>query len=113
MVLDLGMNTYDYYSSRRNMEVIAKIVDTLKEILEEDSKQQQPLFLKISDNLIMNIARMAVQERKKTFLIGITGESASGKTVFGASGSTVFGASGRTGDGFSSDIIFYFFDCSI
>lgn len=82
MVLDLGMNTYDYYSSRRNMEVIAKIVDTLKEILEEDSKQQQPLFLKISDNLIMNIARMAVQERKKTFLIGITGESASGKTVF-------------------------------
>lgn len=82
MVLDLGMNTYDYYSSRRNMEVIAKIVDTLKEILEEDSKQQQPLFLKISDNLIMNIARMAVQERKKIFLIGITGESASGKTVF-------------------------------
>lgn len=82
MTLDLGMNTYDYYSSRRNMEVIAKIVDTLKEILEEDSKQPQPLFLKISDNLIMNIARMAVQERKKTFLIGITGESASGKTVF-------------------------------
>ena len=82
MTLDLGMNTYDFYSSRRNMEVIAKIVDTLKEILEEDSKQQQPLFLKISDNLIMNIARMAVQERKKTFLIGITGESASGKTVF-------------------------------
>ena len=30
----------------------------------------------------MNIARMVVQEKKKTFLIGITGESASGKTVF-------------------------------
>lgn len=82
MALDFGMSTYDYYSSRRDMEVIAKIVDTLKEILEEDSKQSQPLFLKISDNLIMKIARMAVQERKKTFLIGITGESASGKTVF-------------------------------
>ena len=82
MVFDLGMSSYDYYSSRRDMEVIAKIVDTLKEILKEDSTQPQPLFLKISDNLIMNIARMAVQERKKTFLIGITGESASGKTVF-------------------------------
>ena len=76
------MTSYDYYSGRRNMEIIAKIVNTLKEILEEDAKQTQPLFLKISDNLIFNIARMAVQERKKTFLVGITGESASGKTVF-------------------------------
>jgi uridine kinase len=30
----------------------------------------------------MNIARKVVQDKKKTFLIGITGESASGKTVF-------------------------------
>ena len=30
----------------------------------------------------MNIARKVVQEKKRTFLIGITGESASGKTVF-------------------------------
>jgi len=82
MTLDFGMGSYDYYNGRRNMEVIAKIVNTLKEILEEDSKQVQPLFLKISDNVIFNIARMAVQEHKKTFLIGITGESASGKTVF-------------------------------
>ena len=73
---------YEYYSSRRDMEVISTIVDSLKQILEEDSRQPQPLFLKISDNLIMNIARMVVQEKKKTFLIGITGESASGKTVF-------------------------------
>ncbi len=64
------------------MEVISNIVEALKKILEEDKKQDQPLFLKISDNLIMNIARMVVQEKKKTFLIGITGESASGKTVF-------------------------------
>ncbi|MBO7673124.1 hypothetical protein J6S88_06940 [bacterium] len=82
MTLDFGMGSYDYYNGRRNMEVIAKIVNTLKEILEEDSRQVQPLFLKISDNVIFNIARLAVQERKKTFLIGITGESASGKTVF-------------------------------
>ena len=64
------------------MEIISNIVDALKKILEEDNKQTQPLFLKTSDNLILNIARMVVQEKKKTFLIGITGESASGKTVF-------------------------------
>lgn len=64
------------------MELITNIVDALKEILEEDKKQEQPLFLKVADDFIMNIARRVVQEKKKTFLIGITGESASGKTVF-------------------------------
>ena len=64
------------------MEIISTIVDALNKILEEDKKEEQPLFLKISDSLIMNIARKVVQDKKKTFLIGITGESASGKTVF-------------------------------
>ena len=82
MMQDLGFSSYDYYSSRRDMEIISKIVEALKQILEEDKKEAQPLFLKISENLILNIARKVVQEKKKTFLIGITGESASGKTVF-------------------------------
>lgn len=81
IMMDL-LTGYEYYSSRRDMEIISSIVDSLKQILQEDSQEQQPLFLKISDNLIMNIARKVVQEKKKTFLIGITGESASGKTVF-------------------------------
>lgn len=76
------LTSYDYYSNRRDMEVISAIVDALKKILEEDKLQPQPLFLKTSENLILNIARKVVQEKKKTFLIGITGESASGKTVF-------------------------------
>lgn len=82
MIKDFGLTSYDYYSSRRDMEIISTIVDSLKKIIEKDSMQEQPLFLKISDNLIMNIARKVVQEKKQTFLIGITGESASGKTVF-------------------------------
>lgn len=81
MVTDF-LTSYDYYSSRRDMELISTIVDALKKILEEDKLQTQPLFLKTSENLILNIARKVVQEKKKTFLIGITGESASGKTVF-------------------------------
>jgi uridine kinase len=79
---DFQLTGYDYYSSRRDMEVISTIVDSLNKILEEDKKQEQPLFLHTSDNLILNIARKVVQEKKQTFLIGITGESASGKTVF-------------------------------
>ncbi len=82
MLRDLELTGYDYYSSRRNMELISTIVEKLNKILEEDKKEEQPLFLKVSDNLIMDIARKVVQDKKKTFLIGITGESASGKTVF-------------------------------
>lgn len=82
MIRDFELTDYDFYSNRRDMEIISNIVEALNKILEEDKKQEQPLFLKISDNLIMNIARKVVQDKKKTFLIGITGESASGKTVF-------------------------------
>lgn len=64
------------------MELISTIVDSMKRIIEEDKLQKQPLFIKIPDSFIMNIARKVVQEKQKTFLIGIAGESASGKTTF-------------------------------
>jgi len=73
---------YNFYSSQLDMNIISNIVECLKDILEEDRKQPQPLFLQVRDGFIMDIARKVVQEKKKTFLIGITGESASGKTVF-------------------------------
>jgi len=76
------LTDYNFYSSRLDMNLISGIVECLKEILEEDKKQVQPLFLHVKDNFIMDIARKVVQEKKRTFLIGITGESASGKTVF-------------------------------
>ena len=82
MMETFELTNYNFYSSRLDMELITNIVDTLKDILEEDKQQEQPLFLKVADDFIMNIARKVVQEKKKTFLIGITGESASGKTVF-------------------------------
>ena len=81
-MMDDLLTGYNFYSSGRDMELITKIVDTLKDILEYDRKQEKPLFLRTTDNFIMNIARKVVEEKKKTFLIGITGESASGKTVF-------------------------------
>ena len=82
MMETLELTNYNFYSSRLDMELISRIVEGFKEILEEDKRERQPLFLKVKDNFIMNIARKVVQEKKRTFLIGITGESASGKTVF-------------------------------
>jgi len=76
------LTNYDFYSKRHEMELITSIVDALKQLVEEDKQEKQPLFIKISDSFIMNIARKVVQEKKKTFLIGIAGESASGKTTF-------------------------------
>ena len=82
MMETFELTNYNFYSDRHEMELISTIVDSLKEILEEDKKESQPLFLKVADDFILNIARKVVQEKKRTFLIGITGESASGKTVF-------------------------------
>lgn len=79
---DLKLTSYDFYSKRHEMELITTIVESLKQIIEEDKNEKQPLFIKISDAFIMNIARKVVQEKKKSFLIGIAGESASGKTTF-------------------------------
>lgn len=76
------LTDYDFYAKRHEMELITLIVDSLKQIIEEDRQEKQPLFIKISDNFIMNIARKVVQEKKRNFLIGIAGESASGKTTF-------------------------------
>ena len=82
MMETFELTNYKFYTNRVDMELITTIVDSLKEILEEDKLQEQPLFLKVADDFILNIARKVVQEKKRTFLIGITGESASGKTVF-------------------------------
>lgn len=76
------LTNYDFYSKRHEMELITTIVESLKQLVEEDKQEKQPLFIKISDGFIMNIARKVVQEKKRSFLIGIAGESASGKTTF-------------------------------
>ena len=76
------LTSYNYYPVRHEMELVSSIVNALNEILEEDKKEEQPLFLRVKDDFIMNIARRVVQEKEKTFIVGITGESASGKTVF-------------------------------
>ena len=79
---DFKLTDYNFYSRGQEMELITLIVDSLKQIVEEDRKEKQPLFIKTSDSFIMNFARQVVEDRSKSFLIGIAGESASGKTTF-------------------------------
>lgn len=82
MVSNFQLTDYNFYSKPLEMELITTIVESMKQIIEEDKQEKQPLFIKISDSFIMDIARKVVREKQKTFLIGIAGESASGKTTF-------------------------------
>ena len=61
---------------------ISNIVEVVREILRRDKEQKQPLFLKVDDSFIFNIARKIIIQKERTLLVGIAGESASGKTTF-------------------------------
>ncbi len=68
-------NTY------KDMPYIAKILHNIREVIEWDSKQKQPLILRINEAFIFKIARKAIIEDDSIFLMSIAGESASGKTT--------------------------------
>lgn len=61
--------------------IIFRILDGIKDILEEDRLQKQPLFLSINEKTIMRLVKEVLNNPQKHYLIGITGESASGKTT--------------------------------
>ena len=46
------LTNYDFYAKRHEMELITTIVEALKQIIEEDKQEKQPLFIKISENFI-------------------------------------------------------------
>lgn len=68
-------NTY------KDMPYIAKILQNIREVIDWDSKQKQPLILRINEAFIFKIARKAILEKDSIFLMSIAGESASGKTT--------------------------------
>lgn len=58
-----------------------RIIDGIKDILEEDRKQKQPLFLSLNEQMLIKLVKEFVVNKRQQCLIGITGESASGKTT--------------------------------
>ena len=68
-------NTY------KDMPYIAKILQNIRDVIDWDSKQKQPLILRVNEAFIFKIARKAILEKDSIFLMSIAGESASGKTT--------------------------------
>ena len=71
-------------SLREEKQSIAvfKIIDGIKDILEEDRQQKQPLILSLNEKLLIKTVKELLTNKRQQCLIGITGESASGKTTF-------------------------------
>lgn len=65
----------------RSSLIIFKIIDGIKDILEADREQKQPLFLSLDEKMLIKLAKDFLNNKQQQFLIGITGESASGKTT--------------------------------
>ncbi len=61
--------------------LLNSVVQGLYKVIREDTKQKLPLFLKIKEGFVYSIANKIVKERKETIVLGVTGESASGKTT--------------------------------
>jgi uridine kinase len=68
------------YSSDKT-GLIFKIVESLNKILREDQQQKQPLFLSIDEQFLLKLVTRIVKNPQKSYVLGITGESASGKTT--------------------------------
>lgn len=73
----------DYQLSKQENTAIAvfKIIDGLKDIFEEDRQQKQPLILSFNEKTLIKTVKKFLSNKQQQCLIGITGESASGKTT--------------------------------
>ncbi len=81
-ILETGNNSLSNQNYADENIITFKIIDGIKDILEEDRQQKQPLFLSIDEKLLIKYVKEFMNNKNKQFLIGITGESASGKTTF-------------------------------
>lgn len=68
-------------TAEKDSLTVFRIVDGIKDILEEDRQQKQPLFLSVNEALLIKMIRGFLGNQNKQCMIGITGESASGKTT--------------------------------
>jgi uridine kinase len=65
-----------------DIEFVAQLIcENLNEVINEDLNNTQPVFLNIKQGFIKNLAMKIVNNPKKPIIIGVTGESASGKTT--------------------------------
>lgn len=87
MLLEKQKNSHDKiikpdFSTKTGREFLAFYLQTkFKQILKNDKKMETPLFLEVNPNFISKFSRRLIEHPEKRILIGVTGESASGKTT--------------------------------
>ena len=70
------------FSTKTGREFLAFYLQTkFKQIVQHDKKAEHPIFKEINPNFISKFSRRLIESPQKKFLIGVTGESASGKTT--------------------------------
>lgn len=70
------------FNCKTGRELLAFYLQTkFKQILAYDKKCPSPIFVEINPNFIANFSKRLINNPTKRFLIGITGESASGKST--------------------------------
>lgn|SRR5574344_69009 len=70
------------FSTKTGREFLAFYLQTkFKQILAYDKKTENPIFKEINPNFISKFSRRLIENPQKKFLIGVSGESASGKTT--------------------------------
>lgn len=70
------------FSTKTGREFLAFYLQTkFKQILAHDRKSENPMFLDVNPSFISKFSRRIIDSPKKRILIGVTGESASGKTT--------------------------------
>lgn len=70
------------FSTKTGREFLAFYLQTkFKQILQYDKKTDNPVFKEVNPNFISKFSRRLIEHPNKRILIGVTGESASGKTT--------------------------------
>lgn len=87
MLIDKQENSKDKiikpdFSTKTGREFLAFYLQTkFKQIIQYDKKNVDPIFKEINPNFISKFSRRLIENPQKKFLIGVSGESASGKTT--------------------------------
>lgn len=87
MLLEKQKNSHDKiikpdFTTKTGREFLAFYLQTkFKQILQYDKKTDNPIFQEVNPNFISKFSRRLIEHPNKRILIGVTGESASGKTT--------------------------------
>ncbi|MFI3300009.1 MAG: hypothetical protein R3Y28_01170 [Candidatus Gastranaerophilales bacterium] len=87
VLIEKELNTSDRIlkpdcKNKTGRELLAFYMQTkLKQIFAHDRKNENPIFIEMNPNFISKFTRRLINNPQKRFLIGVTGESASGKST--------------------------------